>query len=296
MTTITIITIVVVALLTLAIFSLSWIAYSSCIKAFRVEVENGKHDEEIKREHLSKKKRKGRRALGLIGSCAVLLSLLAMFGTGIAYKACNENFSIDNKVALVVKSGSMSDFYNEEVAEKYDNDRSLQFCVGDICIFECVSPEDALVVGQVYGYDHKGVTITHRLISIEDGGLCRFRGDNNPNYDGIVKREQVEYHYLGEKVEGVGALVLYAQSYFGIWSLSSIVCVFASSEVVWHKVSKIAKARESEIFVEGQEPQEVGFEGEPKPQDGSKEEPEEALQEQGKEEEANEEQSPVVPD
>lgn len=60
MNSITIITIVVVALLTAIIFGLTWLAYSSCIKAYKLEVEHGKHDQAIFKEyHAKKKKKKG---------------------------------------------------------------------------------------------------------------------------------------------------------------------------------------------------------------------------------------------
>ena len=245
MTSITIITIVVVALLTLIIFGLSWLAYSSCIKTYKMEVNQGLHDNEIKKKFQSKKKSKGG-LLGLIGSWVILLSLLSLFVTGIVYKANNQNFSINNQVALVIKSNSMSDFYDEDIALQYNNDKSLQFDVGDICVFENVSNEDELVIGDVYGYTYKNIVITHRLTSIENG-YYKFRGDNNKNFDGIIPREKIVYHYTGHKVKGVGAFVLYAQSYFGMWSLLGIVGVFVSSEIVGYKLNKIIKERNKRI-------------------------------------------------
>ena len=47
MTSITIITIVVVALLTVIIFGLAWLGWSSCIKSYKMEVDQGKHDNAI---------------------------------------------------------------------------------------------------------------------------------------------------------------------------------------------------------------------------------------------------------
>jgi len=41
----------------------------------------------------------------------------------VVYKANNENFAINNQVALVVKSGSMSDFYDDAIALQYNNDK-----------------------------------------------------------------------------------------------------------------------------------------------------------------------------
>ena len=63
MTSITIITIVVVALLTIIIFGLAWLGWSSCIKSYKMEVDQGKHDNAILKDYHSKKKNK----LELIG-------------------------------------------------------------------------------------------------------------------------------------------------------------------------------------------------------------------------------------
>lgn len=241
MNSITIITIVVVALLTFIIFGLSWAAYISCIKAYRMEVLQGKHDEEIKKEYRTKKKKKGG-LLGLIGSWAVLFALMSLFVTGVVYKARGENFSINNQVALVIKSGSMSDFYNDKIAEQYNYDRSLQFDVGDICTFDKVAPEEELTIGDVYGYKYKNIVITHRLTSVYDD-FYLFRGDNNVTFDGAVSRDKIIYHYTGQKIPGIGSFVLYAQSYFGMWSLAGMVGVAASSEAVYHKIDMINKQR-----------------------------------------------------
>ena len=246
MQSITIITIVVVALLTVIILGLTWVAYSSCIKAYKLEVSQGKHDEEIYTEYSSKKKHKGGLA-GTIGSYVILSLLLALFTTGIVYKARGENLSINNQTALVIKTGSMSDFYDDEIAKKYNYDVSLQFDVGDICIFEKVSPESELIEGEVYGYKRKNNIITHRLINVQDG-LYEFRGDNNPVSDGLrINKEDIIYHYVGKKVQGVGSFILYAQSIFGMWSLLGIIGVAICSEIVYHKIDKINKERNNLI-------------------------------------------------
>ena len=240
MNSITIITLVVVALLTVIILGLAWLAFSSCIKTYRLEVNQGMHNEEIYKEYSSKKKRKGG-LVGILGSYAILSLLLALFATGIVYKARGENLSINNQTVLVIKTGSMSDFYNDEIAEKYDYDTSLHFGVGDICVFEKVSSDIELVKGEVYGYKHKNNIITHRLVgSYQD--TYEFRGDNNPVSDGVyVLREDILYHYTGKKVPGIGSFILYAQSIFGIWSLTGMLTVAISSEIVYNKINNINK-------------------------------------------------------
>ena len=211
-----------------------------------MEVDQGQHDSEIQKELHAKKKNKGGLAC-LIGSYAVLLALLGLFTTGIIYKASGENFTINNQTALVIKTGSMSEYYSEELATEYNQlgyKQSLQFDVGDLCVFEKVKIDTELVEGEVYGYKLKNVIITHRLIEKTEQGY-RFRGDNNPAADQfIIPRDNIVYHYTGNKVPGIGAFVLYAQSYFGIWSLCGIIGIMVSSEIVYAKINRINKERD----------------------------------------------------
>ena len=248
---ITIIVIVVVALLTVIIFGLTWLAYNSCLKSYKLEVDHGQHDKEIFKEYHAKKKKKCGKVFGFIGSCTFLAALVSLFVMGIVYKANGENFTINNETVLVIKSGSMSDFYSKHLAEQYQEynyDTSLQFDVGDICIYEKMSNEMELVEGEVYGYKYKQYVITHRLIKIREDSMCEFRGDNNPTPDGVlVSRDSIIYHYTGKRIPAIGAFILYAQSYFGLWSLICIVGVAISSEVVYHKIDKINKERDRQL-------------------------------------------------
>lgn len=247
MTSITIITIVVVVLLLLIIGALSWLAYYFCLKAYKLEVNQGLHDEQITKEFNLKLKKKNKWSLlGLIGSYVALAALLSLFVTGIVYKANGQMFSASNNVALVIKSGSMSDFYNEEVAEANNNDRSLQFDVGDICFFNKISKDSELTIGDVYGYKYKNMIITHRLVSIS-GDYYQFRGDNNSIYDTYITRESIIYHYTGSKAKGIGSFVLYAQSYFGILSLVGVIGIMVLSEVVNSKIETMNKTRAKEL-------------------------------------------------
>lgn len=135
----------------------------------------------------------------------------------------------------------MADFYHTEDKNKYDV--SLQFDMGDMCAFRTDFTD--LIIGDVYGYKYKDIIITHRLISYdEENKAARFKGDSNPSNDPFyVPREKIIYHYTGDKVKGVGAFVLYAQSYFGIWSLCGVIGIAVSSEIVYRKLNKINKRR-----------------------------------------------------
>ena len=254
MTSITIITIVVVVLLAFVIGGLSCLAYHFCLKSYKLEISQGLQDDQITKEYNSKLKKKNKWSLlGVIGSWIALVALLSLFVTGIVYKASGQVFSASNNVALVIKTGSMSDFYNDEVAEANNNDRKLQFDVGDICFFNKISNESELTIGDVYGYKYKNMIITHRLVSIKDGRY-QFRGDNNSVCDTYITRENIVYHYTGNKVKAIGSFVLFAQSYFGIFSLVGIIGIMILSEVVYSKIDKMTKVRAKEL----------GFDVEPK--------------------------------
>ena len=247
MNSITIITIVVIALLTIVIFGLTWLAYMSCIKMYEMEVEQGKHDTEIFNQYNTNKKNNW---IGLVITCIISTILLFLFVIGIIYKIRGESLEFNNQTVLVVKSGSMSDFYNDKLTEEYQEynyDLTLQFGIGDICIFEKLSEDEELVEGEVYGYKYKNIIITHRLIKIHDSKAYEFRGDNNPTSDGVIDRERIIYHYTGKKISDVGVFILYAQSYFGIWSLFGIIGIIIISDITYHKIAKIQKERKEII-------------------------------------------------
>lgn len=246
MTSITIIVVVVVALLTVVILGLAWIAYTSCLKTYRTEVAAGVHDNAIAKQ-FSKKTKKERVGVicSMVTSYTFLLALFSLFIIGIVYSASGNRFHINNETALVIKTGSMARCYNTELEQKYEElgyDVSLHFDVGDICVFEEASQSD-LVEGEVYGYKYRDIIITHRLVGF-DGDAYTFRGDYNAASDALaISRDKIIYHYTGRKVPGLGAFVLYAHSYFGLWSLIGIMSVVVSSEVILYQVNLINKHR-----------------------------------------------------
>ena len=251
MASITILIVVVAAILTAVIFGLAWLGYSSCLKAYRAEVEQGKHDIEILNQFYNKNTNKKLitviwYVLGII----LIITLIGLLAVSFTYQASGQAFSINGNSAFVIKSGSMSKFYNDKLAEDYSNlgyDSSLQFKVGDICIFEKV---EELKLGDVYGYLYDNKIITHRLVGIEDGKYI-FRGDNNPSNDQIlVPQENIVYHYTGQKVPQIGLFILYAQSFYGAWTLLCIIGITISSDIVLRKIHQINKQRAEEVHYE----------------------------------------------
>lgn len=251
MSAVTIVVLAVIAILTVAVLSLLWLVYSSCVKAYKVEVASGSHDDDIIRTREAKRNKAGR-VVGAIASYVLFASFAALFVVGVVHRANGGYLPFGDQTALVIKSGSMSSFYDESLEEEYralGYDSSLQFDIGDVCLFEGVPADVELIEGEVYGYRRKNIVITHRLTAESADGLYEFRGDNNPVSDGVlVERADVAYHYTGRKVPGVGAFVLYAQSPFGVWSLSGMICVAIGSEVVQRIVSSTEDARYCELF------------------------------------------------
>ena len=247
MTSITIITIVVVVLLTIIIFGLAWLGWSSCIKSYKMEVDQGKHDNAILKDYHSKKKNK-LELIGIICSYLTIIILAGLFITGAVYRAQGENLAVGNQTALVIKTGSMSDYYNKELADEHPEYKASQFDIGDICIFETNFNE--LAEGEIYGYKFNDIIITHRLVEIHEGNIYEFRGDNNAISDPYyVKGESIIYHYTGNKIPGIGAFILYAQSIFGIWSLVGIIGIAVGSEIVYYQIDKINKARDKMLYI-----------------------------------------------
>lgn len=251
----TIITIVVVAILTAVVFGLMWFGFSSCVKIYKMEVDQGQHDADIYKEYYSRsKKGLAIKVLSFIITFILLIILITLLVFGFIY-GDNKNLTIDGYTPLVIKSGSMSKFYNDDVAEEYAKlgySKELQFGMGDICIFNKANPEN-LILGEVYGYKYQGIIITHRLIETRDitddlGNIVAtyyiFKGDNNPTKDQVlVSSDKILYHYIGKRIPALGAFILYAQSYFGIWSLLCLASVIISFDIVTRKIVKISQER-----------------------------------------------------
>ena len=259
MSSITIITIVVVAVLAGTIFGLAWFGYSSCIKKYKIELEQGKHDIELCNElYNNKHKKVVGKAISYTITFILLLALFGLFITGIIFISNNNSFSINGNTTLVIKSGSMSGYYNDDLAKNYEElgyNKDLQFGKGDICFFE--EPGKELKIGEVYAYYNNKVIITHRLIGTKEvrdseGNLiktyCIFRGDNNPSQDQIlVSANKVLYHYTGIKIPFVGYLILFAQSYLGIWCLICVLGIVICSDVFLRKMQKLNNERLNQL-------------------------------------------------
>ncbi len=251
--------IVVVAIMAVTIFGLAWIGYTSCIKKYKIELEQGKHDIELCNELYNKKDKKVvGKAISYTITFIILIVLIGLFITGIIFISNNNSFSINGNTTLVIKSGSMSGYYDNRLAERYEDlgyNKNLQFSKGDICFFE--KPGTELIIGEVYAYSYKNVIVTHRLIDIEEvkdseGNIIKtyyvFRGDNNQSRDqALVTSDKILYHYTGNKIPYIGYLLLFAQSYFGMWCLICVIGIIICADVVLRKIKKLNDQRINQL-------------------------------------------------
>lgn len=266
-------TIILVAILTALIFTLTIVAFSAVHKSEKREIELGNMDAEIKKD-IEKEKKKSFKALNIVGSIVggfVALSLLLASITAITYKAQGEQFAINNQVSLVIVSDSMNGFYNEkyeiELLEQKEDAEKDQFKIGDIVTFEKITEEEELIPFEVYGYKNsKGQIITHRYIKTADNGKLEFRGDNTGGRDSYVDRSQVVLHYADFKIQGVGMFVLFSQSGFGLYSFISVIVVYILAETYAYRYEKLVKGRMQAINAKAasEEPK-TALEPEPEP-------------------------------
>ena len=177
----------------------------------------------------------------------ILVLLFGLFTTSTIFKSTTRNITINGNTALVVKTGSMSGYCDNELAQEYEKlgySENLQFAIGDICIFEKTNED--LKIGEVYAYYYKGNLITHRLIGTQevvdsDGHVVKtnyvFRGDNNPSNDQVlITKDKILYHYTGYKIDKIGNVVLFAQSRLGMWFLICLLALIISSDYITHKI------------------------------------------------------------
>ena len=266
MSTLLLITIIAVAIVTCFVVGFSILSLHFVLKSAKKLSSIGALDEEFKKEEEAAKK-PSRKILGIVlqavsGLLCVLFVSLAI--TAGVYRAKGEQFVYNDHVSLVIASESMRGFYDDkyekEIVSEYSDYSSLdeietrnklvssQFDVGDILQFRVVGEEEELVLFDVYAYKvSTGLLITHRLISIDDDGSLIFRGDNTPGHDIVVERDQVLYRYEGQRTPGIGVLILFFGSGFGIYSVIAALTMFTISDIAIYKYEKLKKARLAEI-------------------------------------------------
>lgn len=240
-------------------------AYSQIIKNTRTLSNNGLLDEEYLKEKDHKQSKSSKIFISSI-SIALTTVVVSLCAIGVFYKASGEQFTINNKTAMVIATNSMEGYINEDYKSSLVNNikeykkcsfeqassfaSSSQFNPGDVLGFTLVNKEEPLELYKIYGYKNsKGQIITHRLVDI-NGDNYIFRGDNAVGNDKIVKRNQIIYSYDNARIGYVGYLVLFSSSGFGIYSLIVVSSIFIMSDIAKRKCNKIKKDRLS--YLEGE--------------------------------------------
>jgi hypothetical protein len=240
--------IIVTAILTILVFTLAIISCHLMLKRARLDLNAGVYDKELAEE---KEEKRHSRVLGFIYyffSSIIFLALLIILVSSIVYRANGEQVKFGDKTVLVIASDSMDGYYDDNyklviTSKKADAEKD-QFATGDILSFTSVNKNDTLELFEVYAYKNsKGNLITHRYIGNSTDGKYYFRGDNTAGNDSLVERSQIVYRYTGKKVTYIGNVILFSKSYYGLYSLCSILLAYTIYEVYNHKLKKLSNAR-----------------------------------------------------
>ncbi len=144
---------------------------------------------------------------------------------------------------IVVASGSMS-MKNQVNEYLEENNLDNQFNTYDVIIIHKVKDASELKQYDVVAYYNKSLeeTIIHRIIGTDDYGNYLTRGDSNnatdtyhPSFSDIIGK------YENQRIEKVGAFVLFLQSYSGIITIAALVYSLFMSE---HYTSYIKESKE----------------------------------------------------
>ena len=253
-----IITIIVLSIMSILVVGLMVFAYIQIIRSTKVLSKNGLLDKEYLQEKNHKENKAGKVAINVI-SIALTSVVVAFCAVGVYYKASGEQFTINNKTAMVIATNSMEGYVSDEYKsilvsniqeyrdcsyEDADNYvKSSQFYAGDMLEFTLIKKDEPLKLYNIYGYKNdKGQIIVHRLVDIQDDKYI-FRGDNTFGNDKIVARSQIIYSYDNAHLSYVGHFVLFASSGFGIYCLVIVSAIFIMSDIAKHYCDKIKKDR-----------------------------------------------------
>ena len=211
-----------------------------CVKQTCRRIADGAEDGRL----MLPRKRRSRAFIAVKKSLFIILAAAALF---FAVNAVVFRLSGGRKylgfAALAVASGSMS-----YVSQTNDlpSDALSGFDALDL-IFIVSADESQLALYDIVAYrSAEGAIIIHRIVDITQlGGRTYYvmRGDANTAADGTaISYEAVIGKYCGAKIPGLGAAILFLQSWYGIVTvvvLVYIVCVYDSS------VKKIKSAEKS---------------------------------------------------
>lgn len=206
------------------------ILYSSYAHSQIDEIRSGKRDIEIIDEVIYNNKeniKKRRKIIALIKTILFFLTMIIiipLFIISLISRIQNNTVMIGGNTIMVVGSGSMSEKHKNN-SYLISNNLNNQFNTYDIIIIEKVNDKSDLKQYDVIAYydSTKKINVIHRIIDI-NGDTYITRGDANgesdkftPTFDDVIGR------YTGKRIQGIGILVMFLQSYAGIITIVSLI-------------------------------------------------------------------------
>jgi signal peptidase len=224
--------------------------------SFTKEVEAGSNDETLL---LEEKKRqahpKRRRTLSLIFRIVIdviLGILLLLCGYGLTQRARGQDAFLFGTEPLVITSGSMS-YKNEANAYLDANHLDNQFKALDLIGISQYGEKDPQLYDVVAYKSDSGLVIVHRIVEVteKDGTTVYLtRGDANAaadagvEYADYLQRAKIIGYYNGFRWQGIGGLILFFQSYYGIVTVAGLAYCFLAYD---HYKSQYEKSCESRL-------------------------------------------------
>lgn len=237
------------------------------LKLFRNEkqlVEKGERDVEISAE-FNKVRTKGSVASTVISRVIeVILLLLVAFLVfiGIYSAAFSNNFPLFGKDIKLVASNSMASVHESNEVYIEANHLENRFEYDDLIIIETLPSEDDLNLYDIVTYvdSRTGNLIIHRIINIDEQSdgtkLYTLRGDANGSSDtNPITYSDMRGIYYGSRIRGLGIIIRFVQSWFGVVGISMCIYVCVANEVYDYNMNKVDKKR-FELISNNQPPKE----------------------------------------
>ena len=227
--------------------------YSWFVSGTISDIKFGKADIELIDEaiyqNLSsvKKRKKISKTINSIVFYGLLICIAPYFIFAIVNKVQGNLTLFGDKGVLVVGSGSMS---KKNPVNDYliENNLNNQFNKYDIIIIESIDSDDDLKLYDVVTFvNPKGINIIHRIIKIEtdkDGNVIyTTRGDANDVNDAPLTIANIKGKYTNQRIQYVGAIILFFQSTLGIVTLIILAVCLVVNDKQMAKINKVKNER-----------------------------------------------------
>ena len=221
--------------------------YSWYINGTIFDIREGKADVEIIDEaiyeNLSrvKKRKKIIKTINSFAFYGLLICIAPFFIFAIINKMQGNITTFGDKAILVVGSGSMS---KAEKGNEYlfENNLTNQFNTYDMIVIEKVDSDDDLKLYDVVTFmDKNGKLVIHRIIKIDidkDGNyIYTTRGDANKANDAPSTIANIKGKYTDQRIQYIGAVVLFFQSTLGIVTLVILAICLTVNDRQMKKIS-----------------------------------------------------------